>query len=85
MDTDGLARMANRIADFFEAMPDREQAIEDIASHIRKFWEPRMRRALLALFDGGGDGLGELVLAAISRHRALVAGALESPSAEHAR
>jgi formate dehydrogenase subunit delta len=85
MDTDSLARMANRIADFFEAMPDREQAIEDIATHIRKFWEPRMRRALLELFDGGGAGLSELALAAIARHRALVAGPIESPSAPPAR
>jgi formate dehydrogenase subunit delta len=85
MDTDTLARMANRIADFFEAMPDRDEALEGIAVHIRKFWEPRMRRALLDLVDGGRDGPSELVRTAVLRHRALVAGPLENPSAVRAR
>ena len=48
MNQDTLIRMANQIGAFFEAMPDREQAVKDIASHLRRTWEPRMRRQLLA-------------------------------------
>lgn len=48
MDADNLVRMANRIGQFFEAMPDRPEALEGIALHIHRFWEPRMRRALRA-------------------------------------
>ena len=33
-------KMANQIADFFGAMPDRAEALEGIAQHIRKFWVP---------------------------------------------
>ncbi len=46
MDSDNLIRMANRIADFFAAMPDHEQAVSGVANHIQKFWEPRMKRQL---------------------------------------
>ncbi len=47
-----LIRMANQVGDFFEAMPDREQAIKDIASHLRRTWDPRMRAQLLASLGG---------------------------------
>lgn len=52
MDSDNLIHMANRIGEFFEAMPDRPEALEGIATHIKKFWEPRMRRQFIALVDG---------------------------------
>lgn len=75
MDTANLIRMANRIGDFFAAMPERDEALEGIAQHIRKFWEPRMRRQLLAELDAGRSGdLQEIVRSALTRHRALVHG-----------
>lgn len=46
MDSVNLVRMANRIGEFFEAMPERDEALQGIAEHIRKFWEPRMRAEL---------------------------------------
>lgn len=52
MNPDTLIRMANQIGAFFEAMPDREQAVKDIASHLRRTWEPRMRTQLLAMLNG---------------------------------
>jgi formate dehydrogenase subunit delta len=51
MDIDNLIRMANRIGEFFQAMPDRAEALDGIAQHLRKFWEPRMRRELQAHID----------------------------------
>ncbi|WP_019936884.1 formate dehydrogenase subunit delta [Bordetella sp. FB-8] len=60
MDISNLIRMANRIGDFFEAMPDREEAVEGIANHIQKFWEPRMRSELLSFLEAHSDGrIGE--------------------------
>ncbi len=71
MDTDNLVHMANRIGDFFAAGPDRQEAKDGIAQHLRKFWEPRMRRALLARIDAGTDcGLAPLVLEAVQEQRA---------------
>jgi formate dehydrogenase subunit delta len=48
MKLDKLIAMANQIGAFFEAMPDREQAVADIASHLHRSWEPRMRKEILA-------------------------------------
>jgi formate dehydrogenase subunit delta len=73
MDTDNLVRMANRIGDFFAAMPEREEALEGIAQHIAKFWEPRMRRQLLASMEADdANGLQDIVRAALAQHRALL-------------
>lgn len=47
MEIGNLIRMANRIGQFFEAMPLRPEAVEGVAHHIHKFWEPRMRNELL--------------------------------------
>ncbi len=67
MDLDNLVRMANRIGQFFEAMPDRQEAIDGIASHIRKFWEPRMRHALgAAIAAGQAQDLRPLVAEALA-------------------
>jgi len=71
MDTDHLLRMANRIGDFFVAMPDRAEAERGVADHLHKFWEPRMRRQFLAMIDAGqAEGLHEIVAAAVRDHRA---------------
>ncbi|MEG0045990.1 MAG: formate dehydrogenase subunit delta [Comamonas sp.] len=52
MDVNNLIRMANRIGEFFVSIPDRDEALEGIALHIQKFWDPRMRLRLLdALSD----------------------------------
>ena len=47
MDIDNLVHMANQIGEFFSAFPDREEALSGIATHIHKFWEPRMRVLIL--------------------------------------
>lgn len=48
MNLNHLLKMANQIGAFFEAMPDREQAVADVAAHLRGTWEPRMRQQILA-------------------------------------
>lgn len=75
MDNTNLIRMANRIGDFFDAMPDREEAIEGVANHIHKFWEPRMRNQLLDFLASHPEGeqdtvtLSPIVLTAVTRYR----------------
>ncbi|MDO9313745.1 MAG: formate dehydrogenase subunit delta [Burkholderiaceae bacterium] len=74
MHTDTLIQMANQIGAFFEAMPDRAEALEGIAMHIKRFWEPRMRREFLACVDGdGAGGLSAMVAEAIRLHRGVLA------------
>lgn len=55
MNSAKLIKMANQIGAFFEAMPNREQAVKDVAAHIQRNWEPRMRSALLQHIASSGD------------------------------
>lgn len=70
MESDNLLRMANRIADFFAPMPNHQEAIDGVATHIRRYWEPRMRRQIFTHLDEkGGAGLSTLVVEALQAHR----------------
>ena len=60
-----LVRMANQIATFFHSQPGPDGP-QNVATHINKFWEPRMRRHLFEHVDNhGGEGLDDLVLQAM--------------------
>ena len=67
MNVERLVQMANDIAAYFAAEPDREEAEAGIAGHITRFWDPRMHRQILAHLADGGQGLDELARAGISR------------------
>ena len=43
MNVERLVAMVNDIAAFFASEPDPDAAAEQVAYHLRKFWEPRMR------------------------------------------
>jgi len=75
MDQQHLINMANQIGQFFESLPERNEALMGIADHIKRFWEPRMRRELLAAFDTPElqAGFSEVVRAALTEHRELLA------------
>lgn len=63
MDTYKLAYMANQIGRFFQSQRPEEQ-VPGIEDHIIKFWDPRMRRALIAAMADGSVELDPLVLEA---------------------
>ena len=58
IDLEQLIVMANQIGDFFAPYPP-ERAREGMRNHLRTYWDPRMRKALLAHIDAGGDGLNK--------------------------
>lgn len=65
MHSENLVKMLNNISAFFQADPDRTVAIQGVVEHVRKNWEPRMRRQIIAHFQAGGEGLSELSRAAV--------------------
>lgn len=70
MDAKKLVKMANEIGAFFQAEPERQAALDGVAGHLRRFWDPRMRRELLRWVDEqSGAGLSPLVLDAIRANR----------------
>jgi formate dehydrogenase subunit delta len=64
MKSEKLVMMANQIAAFFAAQGE-ERAVPQIASHIQKFWDPRMRREIAAHLAASGAGLTPLARTAL--------------------
>ena len=65
MSADRLIYMANQIGKFFQSQ-GHDKAVPGIAEHIRKFWDPRMRKGIFAHLDQGGAGLDPEVREAIA-------------------
>lgn len=76
MSPDKTIRMANQIALFFNAQGG-DDAPAAVASHLKQFWDPRMRAKLIELVDDGavtGTGgdevrLDPVVIAAVGQLR----------------
>jgi formate dehydrogenase subunit delta len=64
MSPEKLVYMANQIGKFF-ANQGEEKAVRAIADHISKYWEPRMRAAIIAHLKAGGGGLDPSVARAV--------------------
>ena len=70
MNIEHLVHMANQIGAFFEGEPDQEEAANAVASHLKRFWDPRMRREILRYAeDQGGQGLKDIVRRAMKLNR----------------
>ena len=76
MNPEHLIAMANQIGAFYESMKNRDEALEQLANHIRMFWDPRMRRALLSMMPGEGvpsTNMSAILVEALQRHRSMLA------------
>jgi formate dehydrogenase subunit delta len=64
-----LVRMANQIADSFQAYPSK-QATLYVADHINHYWSPKMRASFLRVTENiqqqeyAWDNLSQIVIAA---------------------
>jgi formate dehydrogenase subunit delta len=65
---DKLIYMANQIGKAFARRP-REEAIFEISSHIKKFWEKRMIAQIFAYLEHDGSALDELPKQSLQRLR----------------
>ena len=80
MHTEYLVKMANDIAAFFHSQSGPD-APRDIAGHIKRYWDPRMRRQMLKYYEErGGAGLSDLGKRAV----ALLHAASQAPAASTA-
>jgi len=66
MKIERLIKMANDISNYFNAEPDRKDAIAGVRNHIAHSWEPRMRKALIEYNQQDGSELTELARAAVA-------------------
>jgi formate dehydrogenase subunit delta len=70
MSPDRLIYMANQIGKFFAAQEraDEARAVAGIAAHLTKFWDPRMRRDIVAqVANGQAEGLDTLPRRAVEQ------------------
>ena len=67
MDTENLVKMANNIGQFFCVEPDTAAAVDGVADHLKRFWELRMRLAIIKHHQSGGAGLSDISKAAVAR------------------
>lgn len=66
MSAEKLVMMANQIGAFFVTQKHGD-AVAATVDHLQKFWEPRMRAAILAHLAAGGAGLDSVVRDAVAR------------------
>lgn len=64
MSPEKLVYMANQIGRFFAHEAD-EKAVADTADHLKKFWDPRMRKAIIDYVAKDGEGLQPRVRQAV--------------------
>lgn len=72
MKTDKLVRMANQIAANFD-VGDEAKAVAGTADHLRRYWTPDMRKAIIAHAEGSSSDLSKiaaLAVAELARNRA---------------
>jgi formate dehydrogenase subunit delta len=67
MNIDQLIKMANEIGSFWEGEAGRDQAAGDVAAHLRRYWEPRMRAQMITYHEQRqGAGLSEVAKQAVA-------------------
>ena len=64
-----LVYMANQIGKFFQSQ-GHDKVVLGVADHIKKFWDPRMREAIFAYMDAGGEGIDRPVREALEKLKA---------------
>jgi formate dehydrogenase subunit delta len=80
MNIDLLIKMANEIGEFFSGVEvnDPQAAARDVANHLKRYWEPRMRAQMLKYYEErSGAGLTDLAKSAV----ALLHAASQAPPA----
>jgi formate dehydrogenase subunit delta len=81
MNIEYLVNMANDIGAFFIGESGAADAPKNIASHLTRFWDPRMRREIIAHYQSkGGAGLSDVSLKAVAL---LAQQATQIPAGKH--
>ena len=66
MNIDLLIKMANQISEFFQGVTDPKQAAADVATHLTRYWDPRMRKQIVAYCEERhGAGLTDTAIGGI--------------------
>lgn len=67
MNIERLVAMVNDIGRYFSAEPDEAVGVAGVADHLKRFWEPGMRRQIVMHLADGGAGLDPLAKLGVER------------------
>ena len=76
MHAEQLVQMVNDISAFFASGGTEAEAAAEVLGHLKRQWEPRMRRQLVEIWRSGGGDFSPVGRAAI----ALLAAATTRPA-----
>jgi len=66
MNIDLLIKMANQITSFWEGELGQDAAATEVATHLRRYWEPRMRAQMITYYEERqGSGLNDVAKKAV--------------------
>ena len=67
MNIDLLIKMANQITEFWEGEVGEEAAAKEVSTHLRRYWEPRMRGQMMTYCEERqGSGLNDIAKRAVA-------------------
>jgi formate dehydrogenase subunit delta len=66
MNVHHLVKMINEISAFWEGEAGAANAPKSIATHLQRYWDPRMRRQIVAHYRAGGGGLCDAAREAVA-------------------
>ena len=61
-----LVRMANQIGDFFAPQPEAKAA-EGVATHLKRFWTPKMISEIITKSEEADSGLNPTAALGVAR------------------
>jgi formate dehydrogenase subunit delta len=68
MNIDLLIKMSNEITAFFVGELDEKEATAAVANHLRRYWDPRMRKQIIAYCEERqGAGLVDVAKNAVGQ------------------
>jgi formate dehydrogenase subunit delta len=66
MNAHHLVKMINEISAFWEGEAGAENAPKSVATHLQRYWDPRMRRQIVAHYRAGAGGLCDTAREAVA-------------------
>ena len=66
MHAETLVRMVNDISAFFAPANPAPEAAAEVAGHIKRSWDPRMRRQIVEIWQAGHADLSPVGRAAVA-------------------
>jgi formate dehydrogenase subunit delta len=67
MNIDLLVKMTNEIGEFFAGTTDAQAASAEVARHLNRYWEPRMRAQMLSYYEQRqGAGLTPIAMGGVA-------------------